>query len=587
MKQFLLRATLVVAVVLLAWWGVLAGTSGTASLGSARDPEASLPAAGGIVFIGRCIDEATGAPLANVAAVAWLDVASRDMCDNELAADPPAERVASAADGTFRIACERKAGATYDVRVGGCEHVHRVRTFGPYDADRTIEFGDVPLARGVPVSLRVVDRRGAPVPRVRLSAHMSSEVGRNDALMLKTFGSLRSDERGGIDLPYAMPPGHFDVTWWSDELPQDRTRAAFEVPPGPAEHHAVLVWPVEDLADAVTGEVVDESGKPVADVSIGGEGGGTRGNAQTLADGTFRMVRIGPYDADARGPVELGLPPPTCGLELVGAPTCAWGDRGVRLVVRPVATLRVRAVDAATGETVRDVDVACAAHVGDGVAPEVVWPRYSPLERLPDGTVRRRLARCRHDVQVFPKNGRHAPSLKVLWDPNAGDELVVPLTALRACTVRVVTTDGEPVAGTELWTLQPIEAVDGAPAATGWREVALPVADEQRLEPSTRWLRHGIDDAPLGTARSGADGRAQVLVPANADVVVAALGPGHVPLALAGRVGGDAEFEFRVERGARVRFVLTPREVVQRLLPSARHARIAAAGSSDPVTESV
>jgi len=153
--------------------------------------------------------------------------------------------------------------------------------------------------------------------------------------------------------------------------------------------------------------------------------------------------------------------------------------------------------------------------------------------------------------------------------------------------VRVVTTDGEPVAGTELWTLQPIEAVEGAPAATGWREVALPVADEQRLEPSTRWLRHGIDDAPLGTARSGADGRAQVLVPANADVVVAALGPGHVPLALAGRVGSDAEFEFRVERGVSARFVLTPKEVVQRLLPSERHARIAAAGSSDPVTESV
>src|SRR5262249_14526010 len=144
-----------------------------------------------------------------------------------------------------------------------------------------------------------------------------------------------------------------------------------------------------------------------------------------------------------------------------------------------------------------------------------------------------------------------------------------------------------PVAGTELWTLQPIEAAEGAPAATGWHEVALPVADEQRLEPSTRWLRHGIDDAPLGTARSGADGRAQVLVPANADVVVAALGPGHVPLALTGRVGGGAEFEFRVERGVSVRFVLTPKEVVQRLLPSERHARIAAAGSSDPESQIV
>ncbi|HZN38497.1 MAG TPA: carboxypeptidase-like regulatory domain-containing protein [Planctomycetota bacterium] len=597
MTRFPLRATVLVALVLLGWWGIALASACAATpqhsperaaLAAANDTDTTGAAAGGIVFAGRCIDAATGAPLANVAAAAYFDVATRDLCDNELAADTTAARVVSGPDGAFRIACERRLGATYDVRVGNREHVHRVRTFEPFAADHTIELGDVALARGVHVSLLVVDRRGAPVPGVRITADGSYAVGRNDVLMLDTYYPWRSDAQGEIHLPYSMLPGRVGVAWWGfDYLPQDRGGATLEVPRGSAEHHAVLVWPVEDLADAISGEVVDAAGNPVADVSIGAEGGGTRGNARTRADGTFRMVRIGPYDANARGPVELGLPPPTCGLELVDAPTAAWGDRGVRLVVRPVATLRVRAVDTATGETVSDVDVACAAHRDDSAAPQVVWSRFSPLERLSEGTVRRRLARCRHDVQVFPQGGHLAPSFKVVWDPAAGDDLVVPLTPPRACTVRVVTMDGEPVAGTELWTLQPIEAVDGVAAAAGWREVALPVADELRLDPTTRWGLHGIDDAPLGTARTGADGRAQVLVPANADVVVAALGPGHVPLALVGRAGGDAEVEIRVVRGASVRFVLTPKEVVQRLLPSSRHARITAAGARDPGPSSV
>ena len=592
MTRFLLRATVVVALVLLGSWVVMVAPSCTAPPNGARDAAAiavanANEAAGGIVFTGRCIDDATGAPLANVAAAAYFDVVTRDLCDNELAADTTAARAVSGLDGAFRLACERKVGATYDVRVGNREHVHRVRTLGPYAADRTIELGDVALARGVHVSLRVVDRRGTPVPHVRIMASLSAEVGRNDMLMLDTGYPWRTDAHGEIHLPYSMPPGRVEVAWLSYGLPQDRAGATLEVPCGSAEHQAVLVWPVEDLADAITGEVVDANGKPLGDVSLGAEGGGTRGNARTRADGTFCMVRIGPYDANARGPVEFGLPPPTCGLELVGAPTAAWGDRGVCLVVRPVATLRVRAIDVATGETVRDVDVACAACVDEGAAPKIVWPHNSPLERLPDGSVRRRLARCRHEVQVFPKDSHLGPSFKVVWDPLAGDELVVPLAPLRACTMRVVTMAGEPVAGTELWTLQPIEAVDGALAPAGWREVALPVADEQRLDPSTRWGLHGINDAPLGTVRTGADGRAQVRVPANADVVVAALGPGHVPLALVGRAGADAEMEVRVERGATVRFVLTPQEVVRRLLPSPRHARIAASGTGASGTYSV
>ncbi|MEO6596271.1 MAG: sigma-70 family RNA polymerase sigma factor [Planctomycetota bacterium] len=606
MKQ-LLWATLVLVALLLGWWRVdelgaaamrpgavdaprSVATSEWASAGadavasSEREVLSSTPApVTSIVFVGRCVAADTGAPLAGVEAVAFLEWPwpARTVCDNELSAETPAGRTASAKDGTFELHCERHATAAFSVRVGNREHLHRMRSFGPYAQDQVIQLGDVSLARGVHVSLSVVDRRGAPAAGVRITASAHHVTGRNAMLMQKSGYPWRSDAQGEIHLPYSMPPGNYDFVWWDDDLPVDRVHGVIQVPPGPAEHHVMLVWPVEDARQSIVGDVLDEHGRPVPWLSLGALGAGTRGNARTRHDGTFRMVRIEPYDDNALGPVGFGLPNPTCGVELVVQPTCQWGDREVHLIVRPAATLVVRAVDGTTGAAVTDVHVACAAHLDGAEAPTIVWPSNSPLEHHADGSVSRRLPRCEHDVQVFPKDPRLAPSFKVAWHARDGEELLVSLRRLRECTVRVVTSDGKPVAGTELWTLQPIECAAGAPAATGWQEVTVPVAEEQLLEPSTRWGRHGIDDAPLGRARTGADGRARILVPPDADVVIAALGPGHVPKAIVGRAAEDGEIELLVVRGAVIRLVLTPKEVAQRLARSPLQRRMPASGMTD------
>jgi hypothetical protein len=255
----------------------------------------------------------------------------------------------------------------------------------------------------------------------------------------------------------------------------------------------------------------------------------------------------------------------------------------VRLVVRPAATLVVRAIDAATGETVRDVDVACAPHLDDGtLLPNWwAWPRTCE-ERRPDGSVVRKVARCAHHVQVFPKDARFAPSTKVVWHPRDGEQLVVPLSAMRTATVRVIAGDGAPVAGTVVWALQRIEAVAGAPPPAGWHPVAAP-ADTQNfgVDATTRWARDGVDDAPLGSARTGADGRATVPVPADADVLLAAVGPGHVPAAIVGRATGDADVELRVERGAAIRVEFSPPEIAARLGPAPSKARLRSLGAKN------
>src|SRR5688572_31761082 len=195
--------------------------------------------------------------------------------------------------------------------------------------------------------------------------------------------------------------------------------------------------------------------------------------------------------------------------------------------------------------------------------------------------MRRRVPRCVHDVQVFARDGRFAPSAKLVWDPRDGEELIVRLLPLCTATVRVVTRDGEPVAGTELWTLQPIEAVPGAPATAAWREVPMPGRPDPELDASTRWARQGIDDAPLGTARTDATGRASVVVPADTDVLIAAFGPRHVPNAIVGRAAAGEDIELRVAAGATLRVVLSPKEVVHRLVRASRRQRVADSGSKD------
>jgi hypothetical protein len=588
MKQSFLRTTFAVSVVLLGAWGCAAARSANASAvesrsGTSADFATAVPASARdeIVFFGRCVNADAHLPIAGVSAIVHRDVPQRDVCDNELVDDPPVAQTMSGADGTFRLVLQRVADAEYAVRVGNREHVHRTRSFGPYKQAREIDLGDAVLQRGVQVTLSVVDRRGERVGGIRVGASEQHPEGRHDMLMVDTGFPWRSDVHGAIELPYAMRPGHYHIAWFSAGLPGERSSGDLEVPANRDRFAAVLVWPVEDERHAIRGRVVDVDGKPVADVDLGAEGGGTRGNAKTRADGAFHMPRIGPYDENAIGPVALGLPNPVCGLEFVGEPTCNWGDHEVVLVVRATALLVVRAVDAISGAVVSDVQLACAAHCDEG-PPVVVYEPTSPVESRPDGSARLRAAKCVYDVQVFPRDPGYAPSAKVTWDARSGGELVVPVARTQSATVRVVTADGEPVVGAELWSQQPIEAVAGAPAAAGWREVLVPGRPDAELAPSRRWSRQGIDDAPLGTARTDADGRAQLRVPVDTDVVLAAFGPGHVPKAIIGRAT-TSEIELRVERGTTVRFVLKPKDVVARLISSAAQQRLTEAGSSDIV----
>lgn len=487
-------------------------------------------------------------------------------------------RVASGKDGVFRCTCDVVDAATFTVVVGGDTHVQRARSFGPYSASREVDLGAVSLRTGIRLVTRFVDDLGAPIPGMRINASLPLQPPQNETLTERWMTTGCTDEDGRVAWSQLMLPGRYWVhSTDKQELPFSRIGAWMPVDVSPATQTTTIVWPLEDITQSIIGTLVDEAGTPIAGVDIGVEGGGTRGNCASRIDGTFSVQRIGPFDPLLRGPVQFGLPTPTDGFQLLGEPSCNWGDRQVKLVVRPAATLVVRAIDAGSREVVRGFEVACAACV-EGSEPAIAHVRPQTNEHRSDGTVRRYLASLPHHVQVFPHDNAYAPSIKTLWDPSIGQELVVQLFRTRPYTVRIVATDGTPVADTTVWAMQPIEATVGSIASMRWQPTEPPSAEALALNPTSRWATQGIGDAPLDTARTTIDGYATLRVPVEADVILAALGPGHSPAAIVGRAMGDAA-ELRVSRGATLHVEFTPSRIAALLAPPADQLRLTQIGA--------
>lgn len=608
MKQMLLRTTVVVVVLALGWFGVdaclpersapaAASDAAMLATGDLAAVAAPVPAAERtavhtppaaapeqVVFRGRCIDEASGEPLAGITAAAWREEPKVNTYESQLDLALASGHCVSAADGTFSFGCERSAEVTWSVHVGNREHVQRVRSFGPYAASQVVELGPVPLQRGVQVESRVVDRGGKVVGGVVFSAALRETIGRNETLMEHTWMTVRSAPDGRVVWPHALRPGRYQI-WWLDDLPAERSHGEMVVPGDRPTLQNELVWQLEDAGQSIYGRVVDAAGAPLALLHLGAEGGGTRGNARTDLHGRFVMPRVGPFDPAQRGPVRFGLPRPTDGYELKGEPQCQWGDREVELQVAPAALLVVRPIDPRTGQPPAAFLVAYAAQLPEyGGQLAFAWPKG---ERLPDGAMQFPMAKAPHIVQVFPADAALAPSLKLSWDPRQGQELVVPLTATRRCTVSVLTEAGEPVVGTEVWTLVPIEADGVAALAPGFRDVPLPVREGLSIDPNTRWLRYGIDDAPLASGRTDAAGRVELSVPTNTPLVIAAFGPGHVPKAVVGGPTDDRDVELRVVRGASIRLAITPASLVPRLSQTAGQRHLIASGAKDGANRGV
>jgi hypothetical protein len=388
--------------------------------------------------------------------------------------------------------------------------------------------------------------------------------------------SARSWADGTMAWPGALLPGRYKVWWYEDSIPPERSRSDMVIPAERASHENELVYPIEDERQAIRGVVVDDDGRPAAGLYFSCEGAGTRGHCRSSWDGRFVMPRIGPYDEQLLGPVTITTRNAAEGYELVDPMPCQWGQKDVRLVVRTVQQLIVRAIDPRTGKPARESTVLCAAlsAENDG-APRVMQPRTTTLA---DGAVQLGIARVPHLVQVLPKDPALAPSALVRWEPGTGDEVRIDLSPTRTIDVHVVTANDEPVRGSEVWTALLIEGSSEVRGSAP-EDAPMPLAFAFGLDAKARWERYGVDDAPLDHGTTDAAGRVRLRVPMQGAVLIAAFGPGHVPRAVVISIDGE-RIDVRVQRGAAVRVELAPPELVRRFTPSERDRQIAASRSA-------
>ncbi len=248
---------------------------------------------------GRVLDDATKLPLANVQVMLRGDH-ERKRGDMPVDWRDP-EPLRTAADGAFSFAFLPEPVLGISLRFVAGRHVTGWRSFAPLREGVVLDVGEVRLARGTPVRLRV-QGDGHALGALDVYAGRGHDGGRPNAM-----DGYHVDADGIVELGVCTPGD------WYYEVRTNRRGAEgrFAVPlqEDVLEHTVVLERPPR--AQSISGRLVDTAGAPVASVELGILLDRGRAVAKTEADGTF-VWRVRPGAEAAR--IVL---PPRCDLEWI------------------------------------------------------------------------------------------------------------------------------------------------------------------------------------------------------------------------------------------------------------------------------
>lgn len=438
---------------------------------------------------GRCVDE-HGQPLAQLAVRITNAPAPKGIPE-------PGQLVyataTTATDGTFALGIDRQP---LDQRLEVEVSRHWVQTlplrFG--HAFERRDLGDVTVAGTVNLHGRVVDRLG--LPRSGAVIHLRAiQSGTGYAR------PVRSDADGRFSV--ALPAGEFHCNV-ENELPIERENYLITVGPGGPD----LLVRVEALSrlKSLSGLVVDALGATLRGVAVTvHDPAGNRFTTVTDAAGRFTVhntyiMEFGPLDLDLRHE----------GYDAGRFPAHAtWGMQGLRFSLRPLATVALEVVSAATGAPVEEFTVRTQLAATDSDSSEPGFPTRSG-ERRPDGrTQLTGLLRGRHRVLVQPAGGSGLGPVLTHIDVDDGATLRIELP--RACKrlLRVTFADGTPLPGCH------VELQLGRYPARGMA---------QRPE-ELNLVKTGSGALLLQAAVTDERGEVMLIGPADTELTVVAFGP--------------------------------------------------------------
>lgn len=506
----------------------------------AQAPPTSPLATETLLVRGRCVDDATGAPLARCRvrltghqstgySIAW----SRTDW-----ADPP--EATTAADGTFRFevrlpaADEELDRGRYHLRITHPTHAPFFShcAFVVALARGGADYGDVRLPAGVRPRIRCEDTNGVAQPGVLVYVRPTAAAlaalavppwdGEGPQSWIMRSAYRRTDVDGYLHLDDPLPAGEYLV-----EVREREAKGGPATVVLPRAEPIVAVVAPLDAPRTITGRIVDESGQAVggAVLSDGDDGPNA---CTTRGDGAFTLVCVKPTGrADAN--LRLALNSRFDGW--LGLGTAAWGQRDVELRL-PAKALHTFVVRTAAGAPVEAFNVHCVRQ-GPG-DPHVVrlagtFAGGRATCHLPDGYYR---------VLVAPSSERMLASD---WQIVAVDaaheaiELVVEEATPRAVEVRFA--DGGGAAAGVL-----VEAITGAePQPCAWVPPATVVERSGFAAPAS---------SVVASARTDANGRAVLHLRAGSEPWLRVSGPGATARVFATTPRGGGVPSLVVERGA-------------------------------------
>jgi len=305
------------------------------------------------------------------------------------------------------------------------------------------------------------DAHGAPVGNVQLvcttSGAATPPCGRRRGETFLATAQTGADGHFALDVP--VLPGIGSI-----HLPESlllQAPRSLVVAGETAFQEVDLVVRVLDPAQAITGMVLDDLGRPLQSVSVRPvEVGGSETLPSTRTDdrGEFRLYCTG----DPARKVTLELQHADTVPAAQPAPEVAWGQSGLRLVLarkpksaaEPTAEVLVQVVDA-DGHPVEEFAVRCCA---DPRACSRFSTEAGALRcagRHADGRLPLTVStRWRSVLFVEPDSPRWLPAGPVFCDARAGTVRVV-LREPGELRVHVVHKDGTPVADTQVELLHP------------------------------------------------------------------------------------------------------------------------------------
>lgn len=402
-------------------------------------PTGTDPVAGRVLVRGRCL-----AAEDDRAVIATVRVGRDDggmIAEAGTLANEPLAVTATDANGEFT--CAVAIDGDMDLRV----HAEASGRAPAGARDRSSpggfwDLGDIRLVRTTAVRGVVVDTGGAPVADAEVGILM---IGHDPpTLQFRESHSAVTDARGEFVFADPVATGEWYVR--VERTGPLRSPRKLQTEAGlPVDVRIEVERP--DPALALHGQVVDVSGTPLAGVALSVYGAGARGSAESDADGRF-VVHKGPPHPD-QGEPGLDVQASRVGFEQTSPrknEITAWGRRDVRVVMRPLGDLVVRAVDA-NGAAVWPFTLTVGRVSANGTA----WSAHRPWQQQVGGdhVVLPHLPTGSYSLVLEPEDRALAAAgpLQFSVDEHSGRELLVRVAGRTEVSVLVVDGSGAPIPG--------------------------------------------------------------------------------------------------------------------------------------------